>query len=190
MSTPDNAEPSAAEPSAALLRSPLCGGERWYVAHTLPLAEMRAEAQLENQGFRTFLPKRNKTVRHARKLRTLEAPFFPRYLFMVLDLTRDRWRSVNGTFGVSRLVMQGELPQPVPCGVVEALVAAADQRGILQLGAQLKVGSPVRLLAGPFAEQLATLDYLDESGRVRLLLDILGRQVAISTRCNDVLPLA
>jgi transcription antitermination factor NusG len=45
-----------------------------------------------------------KTVRHARRLSTVEAPFFPRYLFTVLDLTRHLWRSVNGTFGVSRLV--------------------------------------------------------------------------------------
>jgi transcription antitermination factor NusG len=44
-------------------------------------------------------------------------------------------------------------------------------------------------MAGPFAEQLAILDHLDDSGRVRVLLDILGRQVAISTEANNVLPL-
>ena len=49
-------------------------------------------------------PKRHKTVRHARRLSTVEAPFFPSYLFTVLDLTRHQWRSVSGTFGVSRLV--------------------------------------------------------------------------------------
>ena len=47
----------------------------------------------------------------------------------------------------------------------------------------------MRLLAGPFAEQLAVLDHLDDSGRVRVLLDILGRQVAISTQSNNLLPL-
>ena len=75
----------------------------------------------------------------------------------MLDLARHQWRSVNGTFGVSRLVMRGDQPHPVPHGVVEALIAAADARGILQLGRNLQVGGPVRLLAGPFAEQLAIL---------------------------------
>jgi transcription antitermination factor NusG len=162
--------------------------ERWYAVHTLPFGETRAEAQLNRQAFRTFQPKRHKTVRHARRLCSIEAAFFPRYLFIVLNLARDRWRSVNGTFGVSRLVMRGDEPQPVPHGVVEALIAAADPRGILQLASKLQVGAPVRLMAGPFAEQLATLDELDDCGRVRVLLHILGRQVAISTAANNILP--
>jgi transcription elongation factor/antiterminator RfaH len=164
-------------------------GERWYAVHTLPFAEARAEGQLRNQGFCTFQPKRHKTVRHARRLTTVEAPYFPRYLFVVLDLARHQWRKVNGTFGVSRLVMRGDQPHPVPRGVVEALIATADARGILQLGDKLQVGGPVRLMAGPFAEQLAILDHLDDSGRVRVLLEILGRQVAISTAANNILPL-
>lgn len=171
-------------------RGALCDGERWYAVHTLPFAEARAEGQLNRQGFRTFQPKRHKTVRHARKLSTVEAPFFPRYIFIGLDLSRHRWRSVNGTFGVSRLVMQGDDPHPVPRGVVEALTAAADARGILQLASKLQVGGRVRVMAGPFAEQLAILDDLDDSGRVRMLLDILGRRVSISTSANNVLPLS
>jgi transcription elongation factor/antiterminator RfaH len=167
----------------------LADGERWYAVRTLPFAEARAEGQLRNQGFRTFQPKRHKTVRHARRLSTVEAPYFPRYLFVVLDLARHQWRKVNGTFGVSRLVMRGDQPHPVPRGVVEALIATADARGILQLADKLRVGGSVRLMAGPFAEQLAILDQLDDSGRVRVLLDILGRQVAISTASNNVLPL-
>ena len=114
---------------------------------------------------------------------------FLRYLFVVLDLARHQWRSVNGTFGVSRLVMRGDEPHPVPGGVVETLIATADAQGILQLGDKLQIGAAVRLMAGPFAEQLAILDHLDDTGRVRVLLDILGRQVAISTLANNLVPL-
>jgi transcription elongation factor/antiterminator RfaH len=183
-----NPRPIANTTRSAHDQGPLSDCERWYAVHTLPFAETRAEGQLQRQGFRTFQPKRLKTVRHARKLSTVEAPFFPRYLFIALDLGRHRWRSVNGTFGVSRLVMRGDEPHPVPRGVVEALVAAADADGILQLAEKLLVGGPVRLMAGPFAEQLAILDELDDCGRVRVLLEILGRQVAVSTGANNVLP--
>jgi transcription elongation factor/antiterminator RfaH len=187
MPIPDLAQPTRDEAGPSRPGA-LSGGERWYAVHSLPFAEARAEVQLHRQGFRTFQPKRHKTVRHARKSITVEAPFFPRYLFIVLDLSCHQWRSVNGTFGVSRLVMRGDQPHPVPRQVVEALIAAADARGILQFGDKLQVGGPVRLMAGPFAEQLAILDRLDDAGRVRVLLDILGRQVAISTAANNVLP--
>lgn len=149
-------------------------GVRWYAVHSQPHRETRAQSQLENQGFRTYLPNRLKTVRHARKLKTVPAPFFPRYLFVALDLGYCQWRSVNGTFGVTSLVMAGERPQPVPPGVVEAMIGSTDQNGLLSFEHDLRVGASVRLLAGPFAEQLGTLDRLDDSGRVRVLLNILG----------------
>jgi transcriptional antiterminator RfaH len=169
---------------------PLSAGERWYVVHTLPFAEKRAQTQLENQQFRAFLPKRQKTVRHARKLRTIIAPFFPRYMFVVLDLNRDRWRSVMGTFGVSSMVMSGELPCPVPSGIVESMLALADEEGLLHLQPDLKIGASVRLAAGPFAEQLGVLDRMDDSGRIRVLLNMLGRQVRVSIKRADALPTA
>ena len=96
----------------------------WYAVNTLPHREFRAKGQLENQDFRVFLPQRLKTVRHARKLTNIQAPFFPRYHFIELDLTIHRWRSVNGTFGVNTLVMQGERPLPVPHGIVETMLAS------------------------------------------------------------------
>ena len=166
----------------------LAEDERWYVVHTLPLSELRAEANLANQNFRTFLPKRHKTIKHARRMMTVEAAFFPRYLFVALDLTRHQWRCINGTFGVSRLVTRGGEPHSVPVGIVEALVASSDDRSILQLGPRLKIGGPVRVMAGPFADHLAILDHLDDSGRVRVLLELLGRQVLIRTHANNVLP--
>jgi transcription elongation factor/antiterminator RfaH len=166
----------------------LADGERWYAVHTLPFAERRAAAQLENHEFCTFLPQRQKTVRHARKLRTIKAPFFPRYLFVALDLARHQWRSVNGTFGVSSLVMVGERPCPAPCGIVESLMSVADVDGVLQLHSDLKIGEPVRLAAGPFADQLGVLDRLDGAGRVRVLLSMFCQQVPVCLSRTHVLP--
>jgi len=87
-----------------LVSRELVGSERWFVAYTLPKSERRAVLHLGAQGFRTYLPEFQKTIRHARRLRTIRAPLFPRYLFVILDLERDRWLSVRSTFGISRVV--------------------------------------------------------------------------------------
>ena len=55
---------------------------RWYAVYTQPHREPRAKSQLENQSYEVFLPRRLKTVRHARKLTNVAAAFFPRYLFI------------------------------------------------------------------------------------------------------------
>ncbi len=82
----------------------LTGQERWFVVRTQPHREAQAERQLANQDYRIFLPRFRKSRRHARKFEIVSAPLFPGYLFVILDLTRDRWRSVNGTHGVDRLL--------------------------------------------------------------------------------------
>jgi transcription antitermination factor NusG len=120
------------------------------------------------------------------QLTTVVAPFFPRYMFIILDPARDQWRRVNGTLGVGGMVMQGDPPQPVPPGIVETLIASTASDGLLQLRPQLNVGDPVRLTQGPFAEYLGTLDRLDDSGRVRVLLDMLGRHVPILVEGHHV----
>ncbi len=170
----------------------LSEGERWFVVHSRPHRESAAKFHLENQGYRTFLPRFLKTRRHARRLDSVLAPFFPRYLFVTLDLGRDRWRSVNGTFGVSRLVMEGERPTPVPRGIVEELIAACDDRDALRFDAsgQLRVGERVRVLAGPFAEQFGLLERLDDHGRVRLLLEIMGGRVSVEVSSEILIPAA
>ena len=160
-------------------QTPALGNARWYAVNTLPHREFRAKGQLENQGFRVFLPQRLKTVRHARKLTNVQAPFFPRYLFVELDLTFHRWRSVNGTFGVSSLVMQGERPVSVPQGVVETMLSSIGDDNVLRLQHSLKAGAEVRLIAGPFADQLGILEHLNDTGRIRVLLNIMGGTIRV-----------
>lgn len=157
--------------------SALKATERWYVVHSLPRREAGTEIQLLAQGFRAFLPRMTRTVRHARKLRTIDAPLFPRYLFIVLDLRKDRWRSVNGTFGVTSLIMTRDMPAPVPQGVVEQLLEHADETGVVRFDRGLCEGQSIRVNTGPFVRVLGRLERLKANGRARVLLDIMGGNV-------------
>jgi transcriptional antiterminator RfaH len=161
-------------------------GDRWYAVYSQPHQEFRAEAQLVAQGFRTFLPRYRKTVRHARKLRTVNAPFFSRYLFVSLDVSRDLWRSVAGTRGVTNLITDGTLPIPLPCGVIELLIDISDDNGFIKLDEGLRVGERVRLLTGPFADLVGELVRIDGARRARVLLELLGGVVAVSVDRNHL----
>jgi transcription elongation factor/antiterminator RfaH len=162
--------------------------ERWYVARTLPQRELRAAQQLGNQGFRSFVPRYWKNRRHARKVETVSVPLFPRYIFVILDPGRDRWRSINGTFGVDRLLTYGGEPQTVPHGVVESLIEASDTDGTIQFDFQLREGQTVRVTAGPFADFVGELEHLDDNGRVRILLEIMGGKMRVALPQAHVAP--
>jgi transcriptional antiterminator RfaH len=163
---------------------------RWYVIHTQPRREARAVAHLGPQGFRTFLPLHRKTIRHARQFRAVDAPLFPRYCFVELDLDRDRWRSVNGTPGVSHLIMEGERPKAIRTNVIIDLMAVADPGGMVSLGPTLRPGDSVRLVTGPLSGLVGELLSLDDEGRVRVLLDILGKRTTVRASRVGLVPAA
>ena len=99
-------------------------GARWYLVHTRPNSERKAELNLKAQGLKTFLPQIEKTIRHARRLANVRRPLFARYLFVSLDIGRDAWSPINSTIGVSRLVAQEGRPAAVPFGIVESFAGA------------------------------------------------------------------
>lgn len=153
-------------------------GARWYAVQSLPRREVGAQLQLAAQGFRAFLPLVAATTRRGRKLKTLRAPAFPGYLFVNLDLECDRWRSVNGTFGVARLIMGDGRPLAIPHGVVETLLDYVDETGLCRFDRNLEVGQPVRVTMGPLANAMGKLTRVDAGGRVRVLLEIMGSGIS------------
>jgi len=163
------------------------GAVSWFAVNIRPQCERIAVVNLERQGFCSFLPVRLKTVRHARQFRTVVAPLFPGYLFVSLDMARDRWRSVNSTYGVTGLVMGGDQPARVPPGIVEALVALSAERGVVRLDRGLRLGQRVKLLAGPFTDLIGTLERLDDQGRVRVLLEMMGTTVPVAMNSDQLL---
>ena len=157
-------------------------GPRWYVAHTQPQAEARAVLNLERQGFATYLPRYLKRRSHARKVDMVPVPVFPRYVFVSIDLARQRWLAIRSTVGVSRLVGYGDAPLPVPEGIVEEMRRRHDEEGFLRLLAPpgLRVGDKVRVLGGAFEEALGLFDGVTDEQRVTILLDMLGRKVRVT----------
>jgi transcriptional antiterminator RfaH len=166
------------------------GNERWFLVHTQPHSERKAALHLGFQGFKTYFPQIQKTVRHARRLMTVRAPLFPRYVFVILDLGRDRWLSVRSTVGVSSLFTCEDRPVPVPQGVVESLVTRTDEAGLALFDAGLSTGQTVRILSGPFADFVGTLERLDAAGRVRVLLTMMGTTVPVTLHRSALLPAA
>lgn len=153
----------------------------WYVVRTKTGAEDRAVWHLANQGFETYLPRYRKQVRHARKTESVLRPLFPGYVFVHLNLGQQRWRAINGTFGVISLVQFGDAPKPIPTAVVDAIRTREDAVGCVNVAPQgLKKGDRVRVREGALSEYTALLEEISDEKRVVLLLDLMGRAVRIS----------
>ena len=159
---------------------------RWYPVQTQAQRESLAARQLENQGYAVFYPRRQVSVRHARRLRQREASYFPGYIFVALDLKADHWRSVNGTFGVKSLVMFGGRPAAAPGGFVELLRGSTDERGHVSPLTKFHPGDRVTILCGPFADIMGMIDRLDGPSRVRVLMDMVSGTLPLLTTTRNI----
>jgi transcriptional antiterminator RfaH len=153
---------------------------RWYLVQTRAHAERKAAEHLLRQGFDTYLPRYAKRRRHARRVETVAAPLFPRYLFVSVDITAQRWLSIRSTIGVSSLVYCGDKPAEVPAGVVPDL-RSREVDGLVTLDQRPRFarGDRVRILDGAFANCLGLFEGMPDRERVAVLLDLLGRKVRV-----------
>jgi transcriptional antiterminator RfaH len=162
---------------------------QWHVVQTHSRAEAKAAYHLDRQGFGVYLPRYLKRRRHARRVETVAAPLFPRYLFVSIDMATQRWRCVRSTIGVSNLVSYGNEPAPVAPSLIDALRAREDERGFISLTNPLRFvrGDKIRVLDGVFSEFTGLFDGMTDKERVAVLLDLMGRKVRVVMDMESVI---
>jgi transcriptional antiterminator RfaH len=159
----------------------------WYLAQLKPGGLQRASENLSRQGFPVFMPHRTETRRRASRLHETRRPLFPGYLFVQIDPEARPWRTVNSTWGVSRLVSFGpDGPREVPAPLVAGLMARTDGAGGWCEADALRAGDRVRIIAGPFAQAIAEIDAISERGRIFALLEMMGRTVRTELAPEDL----
>jgi len=160
----------------------------WHVARTHAHSESKARNNLLRQGYEVYLPVCRRVRTHARRRETVQRPLFPGYLFVGFDIENTRWRSIFSTIGVASLICNGEVPSRVPQGIVES-IRAAEVDGFFDFTnpvARLKPGDSVRVATGPFAGLIGRLHSAVSKNRVRVLLEILGRQSPTELDMSEV----
>ena len=151
-----------------------------YAALAHAHGENKAAAHLERQGFKTYFPRYLKRRRHARRIETVAAPLFPRYLFVAIDVATQRWRAIQSTVGVVGLVRNGEALAAVPPQIIAALRQREDEQGFVQMDDKPRFapGDKVRVIDGVFSNCFGMFEGNDQE-RVSILLDLLGRKVRV-----------
>lgn len=153
----------------------------WYAAHTHPGAESRAVWHLERQGFRAYLPQYLKRRRHARRTDWVHAPLFPRYLFVSLDVARERWQAIRSTIGVRHLICGDGKPLALPGRVVDELREREDEQGLIVMSRHcpFQNGDKVQVTDGALIDQIGIFQCSSDNERAIVLLELLGRNLKV-----------
>ena len=157
----------------------------WYVIQCKAKESFRAAENLENQGFEVFHPFIQVEKVRQGKLKLIDEPLFPYYLFIYLSEVADNWRPIRSTRGVLKLVSFGH--QPVR--VADELVEMLRERIAPQPEDYLKAGDRVLIEEGPFKGLNAIFQAKKGEERVVLLLELLQKQQRLEVPVKAIRPL-
>lgn len=159
---------------------------QWYLIQFKPNSHRLAERNLNRQGFETFLPMQKITHRKASRFVSDLKPFFPGYMFVSVNSELAPWLSINSTIGVSRLVSFEGKPKPLPLQLVSGLMLRFDASGKLLPPKSLSEGDNVKILTGPLASFIATVDTIDPERRIWVLMDFMGQKTRMQVSADQL----
>ena len=158
----------------------------WFILQYKPNAHRVALRNLQRQGFETFLPMHEVTQKKSTKFVLDVRPLFPGYMFVAFELENAPWRKINSTMGVSRLVSFDGQPRALPPDLVSGLMLRCDASGKILPPVLPSAGDEVRVLNGPFANFIATVEALSGPERIGVLIDLMGRKVRTSVPSTQI----
>ena len=154
----------------------------WACARTELRREAVAVRYLRLAGYETYLPQLRAQRRVAGRKIEARLPLFPNYCFLAIE---GAWHSARWTVGVLSLIMDGERPARVPDAVI-AEIRSRERKGLVELPSRFKRGDAVRILRGPFREQVAIYAGMKAHERVDVLLSLLGGEHRVTLPRGDV----
>lgn len=163
-------------------------GTHWYVVHTYSGHENKVAATLkqkikasgfDDRIFDIMVPTQEKIeVREGKKV-TLQEKIFPGYILVKMKLDDETWHTVRSTAGVTSFVGIGNKPTPLNDAEVNAIQKFSELEAPTYK-ASFSIDEAVRIVDGPFADFLGTVDKIDEEkGKVRVLVSIFGRETPV-----------
>jgi len=153
----------------------------WYVVHTHPKQEDRAEFNLQAWKVETFKPSFRERRSHpfTGEPFYVTKPLFTRYIFARFDL-ESHYHKIRFTRGIHSLVSFGGNPIPVDDEIINAIRSRTGKDGLVKIGGDLRPGDAVEIKDGPLKGFTGIFEReMKESERVMVLLDTVNYQARV-----------
>jgi len=161
--------------------------ERWFAVQVRRRWESSTALLLSGKGYQTLLPTYKERKRWNGRLREVNAPLFPGYVFCQFDTQRRL--PILVTPGVIAVVSQGKVPLPVDDAEIAAIRTLVSSGVPVEPWPFLEIGQKVRIESDALLGLEGILVQFKGNHRVVLSVSLLRRSVALEIDRASVRPL-
>ena len=199
--TQQNEEENAEEQVVAEIDQGLSTGEapefKWYIAKTATGQENKVSHSLKetiinhklNDYFsRILVPEETVVSNAGGKKRTLKKKFFPGYILIKMIMNDRTWHLVKSTDKITGFV-GGTSSSPAPISEEEASSMLGQIEGGFKktkTGVSFSEGETVKVIEGPFATFVGTVEAVSDKGKVKVNVSIFGRPTPVELDFSQV----
>lgn len=152
--------------------------KNWYVLQTRSRFEKKCHDLLSASGISVFLPLQTVSKTWSDRIKKVEVPLFPGYLFVQYD-EADRYKILN-TNGVSRFVSFGGKYATLHPSQMKAIEQALKAESTIEVvDIDLAPGQEVLVTSGPFKGHYARLVHHNGKGKLLLAVESIGKGVLL-----------
>jgi transcription antitermination factor NusG len=159
----------------------------WFAVRVKSRSEKSVAAIAQYNGFEQFLPLYQSRRRWSDRVKSVELPLFPGYVFCRIEAARRL--QLLTIPGVQQIVGAGKTPLPVDDAEIMALQVAAKSGLPAEPWPFLRAGQRVLLEDGPLAGLEGLLIDFRKNYRLLLSVTLLNRAVAVEIDRDWVTPL-
>lgn len=160
----------------------------WFALTVKPNHESSTLMRLESRRFECYLPTYRARRKWSDRIKMVEAPLFPGYLFS--RFSYENRAGVLNTLGVTSLVSFGNVPAPVPHEEIERIRQITNSGLNAEPWPAVRVGDVVRICNGSLTGLEGMLVREKGAFRVVVNVDLLQRGVGIEVDRHAIEPVA
>jgi transcription antitermination factor NusG len=163
-----------------------CG--EWFAMQTRPNFELTVSRAIERKGFDAFVPTYKEPRSWSDRVKMLDLPLFPGYVFWRPDA--GRMLPPLTTPGVRSIVSFGRVPAPIPDSEIESVRRFISSDLNVKPWPFLRVGQTVRFEKGPLAGLDGILEEFKGTYRLVVSISLLQRSIAAEVDGSWVRPVS
>lgn len=160
---------------------------KWFVVKIKPNSYDKAQRNLKQQGFKTFLPTLEVKKKNSNKFLNNSVHLFPGYIFVAFNPLATPWSKINNTYGVSNILTFNGKPGKVSSDLILDLKARCDSSDRLLHTEQLEKGDKIKILTGPFSNFIAKIENTNAEDRICALMDFMGQTLRLQLNYDNKL---
>ncbi len=156
----------------------------WFGLRVRSRSEPMTTALLEGKGYAPFFPAYNVSRQWTDRIRQVDTPLFPGYLFCRLD--SQKILPILTTPGVLGVVGFGKVPAPIDEQEIDAIRAVVTAGLPAQSWPFTREGDEVSIVAGPLRGVRGIVNTLKNDRHLILSITMLQRSVSVEVDLNWV----